>query len=192
MSRRLATCVLALALASCTSAPESTEAPHAAESASTVTARPAAARADVKTLHYEIEIAAPVERVWSTMLSDAGYRHWTSPFMTGSYFEGSWAEGARMRFLAPGGSGMVAEIAANRPREFLSIRHLGYVMNGVEDTTSEGVTSWAPAYENYRFESVPGGTRVTIEQDVLAGFEAYMDAAWPRALAALAQICEDE
>lgn len=177
--KRLTPCLLATCvalLASCASAPGTTD--------------PAPAGAEVTTLTFEIEIAAPVEKVWDTMLSPTSYTQWTAPFMAGSYYEGSWAEGERIHFLAPGGSGMVAVIAANRPHELLSIEHIGYVVNGVEDTTSAGVRSWAPAYETYRFASVPNGTKVTVEQDVLVGFEGPMNDAWPKALAAVVSLCE--
>ena len=95
-----------------------------------------------------------------------------------------------MRFLAPGGDGMLAVIAANKRHEFISIKHIGFVMNGVEDTTSSDVRAWAPAYENYRFKTIPNATEVTIEQEVLLGGEAFMNEVWPKALAALKSICE--
>jgi hypothetical protein len=37
---------------------------------------------------------------------------------------------------------MVAEIAENRRNEFISIRHLGFIANGIVDTTSEVVKAW--------------------------------------------------
>ena len=147
-------------------------------------------KAEIKTLEFKTRIDAPVEEVWDTMLGPEGYKQWTASFTAGSYFEGSWSEGERMLFLAPGGNGMVAEIAANRPHELISIKHIGQIMDGVEDTTSDSVRSWAPAYENYRFASVPGGTEVTVEQDVLAGYEDFMNDTWPKALAALRALCE--
>ncbi len=61
----------------------------------------------------------------------------------------------------------------------------------MEDTTSEAVKGWAPPYENYWFASVPGGTVVTVEQDVFAGGAGYMQSTWPRALAVLAALCEE-
>lgn len=197
LSCRFATGVLVIGLSSCASAPESTPSPAAEEpqvETPEVTTSEATAsevpKLEVKTLTFEIEIAAPVEKVWDTMFSPEGYTQWTAPFMAGSYFEGSWSEGERILFLAPGGSGMVAEIAVNRPHELVSIRHLGFLMNGVEDTTSDAVRSWAPAYENYRFRAVPGGTEVTIEHEVIVNYEGYMNQVWPRALAALESLCE--
>lgn len=70
-------------------------------------------------------------------------------------------------FLSPSGDGMVADIAAFRPNEYISLRHLGWIVNGVEDTESEAVRAWAPAFENYTFQSVPEGTRPIVDQDVL-------------------------
>jgi len=143
-------------------------------------------------MEFEIQIAAPVATVWRKMFDPQGYTTWTAPFTEGSYFEGSWAEGERMRFLAPGGSGMVAEIAVNRRQEFLSIKHVGTVKDGVEDTDSEAVRSWAPAFENYRFAPVGGGTRVTVEQEVPESFEDAMREVWPKALSALKALCETQ
>lgn len=153
---------------------------------------PEVEKVNVQTYEYEITIAAPVETVWETMFDPESYTKWTAAFFEGSYFEGTWEQGEPMYFLAPGGDGMVSEIAENRPHEVMSIRHLGYVVDGVEDTTSESVRTWAPSYETYRFESVPGGTKVTIHQDSMAGYEAVMDSVWPRALAALESLCLEE
>lgn len=145
---------------------------------------------DIKRLDFSATIGAPVELVWDTMLGAETYPRWTAPFTVGSYFVGSWQQGSRIRFLAPSGEGMVAEIAESRPREFVSIRHIGVVANDVEDTDSDAVRAWAPAYENYRFTPVPDGTRVDVEQDVMVGFEQYMMDTWPKALAALKALCE--
>src|SRR5512134_3383911 len=86
-----------------------------------------------KALHFTTLIQAPRQTVWDTMLGPATYRIWTAAFTQGSYFEGSWEEGERIRFLAPDGRGMTAQTAENRKHEFISIKHLGYVKDGVED-----------------------------------------------------------
>ncbi len=103
----------------------------------------------MKQLHFSISITAPKEHVWNTMLGPDTYKVWTEPFCEGSYFQGSWEKGERIQFLAPNGSGMISEIAENRLHESISIKHLGYVKNGIEDSDSQEVSSWAPAYENY-------------------------------------------
>ncbi len=93
----------------------------------------------VKRLQFTTEINAPGSVVWKHVTSPEGYKNWTSAFAEGSHFKGSWEQGSKIQFLSPSGDGMVAEIAENRENEFISIRHLGFIANGVEDTTSEAV-----------------------------------------------------
>src|SRR5687768_2071238 len=100
--------------------------------------------------NFSVRINAPKEKEWKTLWDDSTYRQWTSPFMEGSYAEtDNWKEGSKVLFLGPEGSGMVSTVAANRPNEFMSFKHLGEVKGGVEDTTSEKIKAWAGAYENY-------------------------------------------
>ena len=143
-----------------------------------------------KTLTFDVAIAAPRHRVWETMLGADTYREWTAPFCEGTYYEGSWDAGSKIHFLAPNGDGMVAEIAENRQHEFVSIRHLGEVKGGVEDTTSAAVQTWAPAHENFSFADSSEGTTVTVELEILPDFEAYMRATYPKALEVLKKLCE--
>ena len=146
----------------------------------------------MKILRYSITIQAPREAVWAAMLGPDTYRAWTAPFCEGSYYEGSWNTGDRIRFLAPNGDGMVSVIAESRPPEFVSIKHLGFVKDGVEDTTSEAAAAWAPAFENYAFAEANGATDVTVELQMPPDLEAYMDETWPTALAKLKSICEND
>ena len=144
----------------------------------------------VKCIQFTIEIHAPAATVWRHVTSLESYQHWTSAFAEGSTFQGTWAQGSKIRFLAPSGDGMVSEIAEARAHEFLSIRHLGFIANGVEDTTSEAIKAWAPAYENYTFLAVPEGTQMVVDQEVAAAWEAYMSQAWPKALTLLKGLSE--
>jgi len=147
----------------------------------------------VEHIQFASTINAPVPTVWRLMIGAESYKRWASAFAEGTYFEGSWEQGAKIKFLSPpSGDGMVAEIAQNRNNEFISIRHLGFVSNGVEDTTSESVRAWAPTYENYTFTSVSAGTKLVIELDVPSEWEEYMNEAWPKALALLKQLSEAE
>jgi uncharacterized protein YndB with AHSA1/START domain len=142
------------------------------------------------TLTFTTTIRCPRQRVWEIMFSPDGYRAWTAPFMEGSYYSGSWEQGQKIQFLSPSGEGMTAVIAENRPHEFLSIRHLGEVRDGVEDTSSDKVRAWAPAYENYSLADADGGTSLTVHVDTLAEYEQYMKDTFPKALEALKQLCE--
>ncbi|MFZ1377700.1 MAG: SRPBCC domain-containing protein [Geothrix sp.] len=144
----------------------------------------------MKRLQFSTLIQAPREQVWETMLGPVTYRIWSAAFMEGSYYEGTWAKGQRLRFLAPGGSGMVSEIAELRPHEFLSIRHLGEIKDGVEDTQSEAVRSWTPCFENYTFGQVGVATELTVDMDMTEAFEEYMTKTWPKALSLLKALSE--
>jgi uncharacterized protein YndB with AHSA1/START domain len=144
----------------------------------------------MKRLHFTISIQAPKELVWKKMLEPDTYRQWTEAFGPGCYYEGSWEKGAKIRFLSTGGEGMTAVIAENREFEFLSIRHLGFVKDGVEDTESPEAKAWAPAYENYTFTEKAGVTEVRVELDSNEEFEKMFEDLWPKALSRLKQICE--
>ena len=143
-----------------------------------------------KTLRFTETIHAPAARVWDTMLAPDAYEAWTAEFCEGSRFEGSWSEGAKIRFLGPDGHGMVAVIAANRPFAHLSIQHLGEVKNGVEDTTSAEVRAWAPAFETFDLTEVHGGTELCVTIEVVPASEVSMQEAYPRALGKLRALCE--
>jgi hypothetical protein len=144
----------------------------------------------VKHIQFTAAINAPAAVVWRHVTSPASYSRWASAFAEGSHFEGAWEQGSKIRFLSPSGDGMVAEIAGNRENEFISIRHLGFIANGVEDTTSEAVKAWAPAYENYTFIALPEGTKMVVDQDVAAEWEEYLLEAWPKALVLLKELSE--
>jgi uncharacterized protein YndB with AHSA1/START domain len=144
----------------------------------------------LKRLQWSVDIAAPASKVYQMLVGPESYKQWTSAFGDGLYFEGSWQKGQPIRFLTPGGEGVISEIAENRPNEFISIRHLGYIANGVEDTSSEAIRAWAPAYENYTFAATPQGTKLTVDQDMTDEFES-MPEAWPKALGTLKALCEN-
>ncbi len=143
-----------------------------------------------KRIQFTVNIKAPVSVVWQHVTNPESYRQWTSPFAEGSHFKGAWESGAKIFFLGPNGDGMVSEIAESRVNEFISIRHLGFIANGVEDTVSEAVRAWAPAYENYTFLSTKEGTSMIVDQDVSAEWEEYISQAWPKALDILKKLGE--
>jgi uncharacterized protein YndB with AHSA1/START domain len=147
----------------------------------------------MKSLQFSVRINAYPKIVWDAMIAPDTYKVWTSEFCDGSYFEGSWSKGERIRFLGPGGDGgMVAVIEESRPYEFLSIKHLGEIKDGIEDTESEAVRAWAPAFENYTFSGDGASTELKIDIQVAPQWEEYMQKTWPKALAKLKDICEGD
>lgn len=149
----------------------------------------------MKKVHLSIAIHAPAKKVWDSVVQDAPYREWTAIFNPGSYFKGSWETGSKMLFLGPdpvtgAEGGMVSEIAECTPHTYISIRHLGMMHGGVEDTTSEEVQKWSPSYENYTFEEKDGVTTFTLDMDSLEEYYDYFVEAWPKALEKLKEVAE--
>lgn len=124
------------------------------------------------------------------MLDKETYSKWTSIFMKGAYYEGSWQKGERIKFLGPNTEGMSAVIAENNPFEFLSIKHLGPVIEGLEYIDLPGRHSSSFGFENYTFSEKYGGTELRIDLEVEPEYEDQMKEIWPKALAKLKKICE--
>lgn len=146
----------------------------------------------MKTLHFSKTVNASADKVWNTMLEDETYRQWTRAFTEGSHFEGSWEEGEKILFLDSDGGGMVATIAESRPHEFISIKHIGVIRDGVEDTDSEEARKWAPAFENYTFTEEDGKTTVTVDMDIEEEHEEMFNEVWPKALQKLKELAENQ
>ncbi|MDD5464401.1 MAG: SRPBCC domain-containing protein [Candidatus Moranbacteria bacterium] len=146
-------------------------------------------------LHYETVINAPAQKVWDTMLDLETYKQWTKVFEPTSYYEGSWEKGSKMKFLGTGNSGMLSEIAENIPQKFISIRHIGLVTNGVEDTTSDEAKKWSQGTENYTFIEKGKETLLKIDLEFKSSegikeMSAMFGEMWPKALKKLKEMCE--
>jgi len=147
-------------------------------------------------VQYSITINAPKEKVWNTILDDSTYRQWTSIFNPeGSYFEGDWSEGSEMRFLGPNSngtvSGMVGRVEKNSPYDFISIRHLGEIIN-------DQVQIWPDdksihSHENYTLKETPeGSTQVLVDLEISDEFKEIFNDIWPKALQKLKEVCENQ
>ncbi len=143
-------------------------------------------------LTYSITIDASKEQVWHALFDDEPFRKWSSVFAEGSHFVGDWSEGSEIRFLTKDNDGMVSMIDRNRPYEFMSIRHIGYIRQGVEDTESDEVKSWTPAFENYTLKDADGGTHLTVETDTFNDFVEYFNETWPKALEVVKEVAEGQ
>ena len=104
------------------------------------------------------------------------------------------SQDSKILFLGPGEDGklegMVSRIAENRPHEYISIEHVGLIQGGKEDTTSEAVKKWAPAFENYTFREKNGGTEVLVDMDVDEAHKKMFEDLWPKALQKLRELVE--
>ncbi|MCW3121392.1 MAG: Activator of Hsp90 ATPase 1 family protein [Flavipsychrobacter sp.] len=144
-------------------------------------------------LQFKITIDAPKEKVWNTLWNDTTYQEWTAVFSPGSRAETDWENGSKVLFVNAEKSGMVSMIADNVPNEFMSIRHLGIIKNGVEELDSKESAKWAGAMENYTLQDVEGGTELTVDMSVKGispQFVDYFSKIWPKALTRLRELAE--
>lgn len=144
----------------------------------------------MKKQEFKVLIDAPREKVWDVIIGKETYPQWTAPFSEGSNVETDWKKGSKAIFGDGKGSGMVSEIADNKPNEFLSIRHLGMIKDGVEDLDSEDVKKWSGAMENYTLKNVNGKTEWTVEMDMGEEWADYMNETWPLALKKAKELAE--
>jgi uncharacterized protein YndB with AHSA1/START domain len=146
-------------------------------------------------LHFSTTIKAPKKKVYNTMLDDSTFRVWTRAFNPkGSWFEGDWNEGSKIRFVGPDDNGklegMVSRVKDNRPYEYVSIEHLGVIHDNKEDTTSPEAKKWSPAFENYTFKERNGATELLVDMDTDDEHKKMFEDMWPKALERLKELAE--
>jgi len=94
-------------------------------------------------------------------------------------------------FLDGKGAGMVSKVAANKPNEYMSFKHLGEVKDGIEDTSSEKVKGWSGAMENYTLKEAGGKTELAVEMDITDDFKDFFLNTWPKALEQVKNLSEN-
>ena len=72
----------------------------------------------------------------------------------------------------------------------MSFKHLGEVMNGIEDTTSERVKVWSGSEENYTLKEAGNKTELHIDMDITEEFKDMFENIWPKALENVKQLAE--
>lgn len=148
-------------------------------------------------LQFKKEINASAQKVYETMLGlkdKATYEYWVATFNPTSTFEGSWGKGSKIRFVGTDENGkkagMVSEIEENKPADFVSILHYGFLDGDTEVTTGEQVEKWAGGHENYTFEENNGVTTVTVDMDTIDEYLDYFNSTYPKAMDKLKEISE--
>ncbi len=145
----------------------------------------------MKTLTYNIQIAAPVKKVWDTMLQADTYQQWVKVSWPGSYYDGKWEKDADIKFISPGQGGTLAHIVELKPQQYVLANHIAVLhADGSEDRSSELAKGWIGTEESYRFTEKNGMTELTTEIKTSPKWEMMFNDGWPKALAKLKEICE--
>lgn len=114
----------------------------------------------MKTLQFTKEIKAPIKKVWDVLWNENTYSKWTSAFNPDgeSTIQSDWQVGGKTLFLDNKGNGMVSTIKTKNDPYEIVFEHLGEIMDGKEDTTSEKVKTWAGSLEEYHLSENNGIT----------------------------------
>jgi hypothetical protein len=149
-------------------------------------------------MEYTITIDAPREKVWQTLWNEDTYKQWTAPFSpdpgSGSHVKTDWKKGSKALFLDDSSNmGMVSTIADNIPNEFMSIKHIGIVINGEEQIGTPESEQWAGSLENYYLKTVNGKTELKVTMtgaEIPEEHREHFEQAWPKSLNILKEIAE--
>ncbi len=87
---------------------------------------------------------------------------------------------------------MISTIKAmNAPYEMV-FEHLGEVINGVEDTTSEKVKSWAGSLEEYHISEIDGMTTLTASVSASQEWESMLTNGFTKGLQIVKNLAENQ
>lgn len=145
----------------------------------------------MKNLEYKIHINAPKQKVWETMVQPETYKEWTNASWPGSYYEGKWEQGEKIKFISKDGSGTLALIEALNPYDYISAKHIAILLKGgKEDYDSDAAKGWVNTLESYTFNENNGATDLTVDIVTNPQWQKMFDDGFPNALKKLKEICE--
>ena len=147
----------------------------------------------MQTLRYSISINGSPQEVWETMLDRESYVQWVSAGWPGSGpFEGEWKAGADLRFQGEEGGGTLATILDFEPHSFVRAEHVALLgADGVDDRESDFAKQWIGTQESYALTPDDGSTILTVEIVTNPEWASMFDDGWPKALAALKSLVEN-
>jgi uncharacterized protein YndB with AHSA1/START domain len=146
----------------------------------------------MKTLEYKINIDAPVKKVWETMLNPETYSEWVAVSWPGSFYQGEWKQGEKIRFIGHDQSGTLAKLVEVKPHQFIYAEHIAALNpGGIEDRDSDLAKGWVGTTEKYNFQERDGQTELKVTMSVNPEWEQMFNDGWPAALEKLKEICEN-
>lgn len=138
-------------------------------------------------LHFDIQINAEPEKVWSVLWDDFSFRQWTSAFKEGSFYQGNLKENEIIKFLDPQNNGMFSKIVKLVPNQEILFLHLGEIYNGVE-----APQNWQDATENYILTENENTTHLQVEIQTSEEFKSFFEEKFPDALSNVKHLSENQ
>lgn len=145
----------------------------------------------MKKLEFKIDIAAPQETVWKTMLEPVTYKQWVDVSWPGSDYDGKWEQGETINFGGAGGGGTQAKLREVRPYEFIDAEHIAVInSDGSLDKESDMAKGWIGTKEVYSFKPIKNGTELIVEISTTEPWAKMFSEGWPVALEKLKELSE--
>ncbi len=140
----------------------------------------------MKKIEFKITIDASAAKVWDVLFGLKSYPKWTAVFAEGSQVKTDWKKGSKAIFHDGKGDGMIAVINENIPNQYMSIKHIGQIMDG-----KETLHDWGESLENYTLNEKDGKTDLLIDMDITEEWLDYFEKTWPKALDKVKEIAEN-
>lgn len=146
----------------------------------------------MKTLQFTKDIKAPARKVWDILWNDSTYPQWTTAFNPGggSAMRSDWTVGGKTLFVDESGNGMISTIKAKNEPFDLVFEHLGEVIDGREDTTSDKVKNWAGALEEYHLAEKNGMTTLSVSVQTAETWEDMLTRGFTQGLEIVKKLSE--
>ncbi len=144
----------------------------------------------MKTLEFKTQIHAPAWKVWDVLWSKKTYNQWTQYFNPDSQMESDWMIGGKTLFIDRKGNGMVSTIQSKKEPQEIVFKHLGVIENGIEDTTSDKVKTWAGTLEGYYLTEQNEVTSLKVTVDIEKEYEQMMAHGFTKGLEAVKRLSE--
>lgn len=146
----------------------------------------------MENLVYEVEIEAPIEKVWELLWNNETYNAWTKFFAPDSSMRTDWQIGGKTYFLDGEGNGMVSTIEELKKPEILIFKHLGMIKDGKEDLEREEVKGWSGSQEKYFLSQHDSVTTLKVELATLPEYMGMLKSGFVQGFEVIKKLAEEK
>lgn len=139
----------------------------------------------MKLLVFKIEIKSSPENVWKVLFTQDAQQKWSSALNEGTYFIGNWEEGSVMKFLDQKNNGMYNLVLKNSPVKELSMKHLGWILEG-----ELSPQDWGDSTITYFLEPIENGTLLIAKVNSLDEFVDFFNSKYPQNFEKIKELSE--
>ncbi len=138
-------------------------------------------------MQFQVEINAPIEKVWDTLWQDETFRQWAGIIDPGTHLVGELKEGNEVQFISGNGYGVTSLVEKLSPGKFLLLRHRADTQ---EAGKREREKEWTGGAESYALAEKDGATILTAAFDAPPEMEEYFKINYPKALEQVKTLAE--